>query len=167
MRIIHAFFLVSTLLFVTGIGFVIAGARASRTASSATSATGPSAPSGAPVASVRQIMSVIVNPAARTVFGSVGTIVTAAGVEEKAPASDADWDDVAANAAALVEAGNLMLMNGRAIDQDGWARYCRALIDGSQTVLEATSKRNAEGVFAASEAIYDSCNGCHQTYQRQ
>lgn len=172
MRIIHAFFLVSTLLFVTGVGFVIAGARATRngpTSSSSTSAS-PNAGTPAPVvpvATVRQLMSVIVNPAARMVFGSVGTIVTAAGVEERAPSSDADWDDVAANAAALVEAGNLMLMSGRAVDQDGWARYCRALIDGSKSVLEATGKRNAEGVFSASEAIYDSCNGCHQTYQRQ
>ena len=172
MRIIHAFFLVSTLLFVTGVGFVIAGARATRNGASSSSTSSSPANAGAaapvaPVASVRQIMSVIVDPAARMVFASVGTIVTAAGVDERAPKSDADWDAVAANAAALVEAGNLMLMSGRAVDQDGWARYCRALVDSSKSVLDAADKRNAEGVFAGSEAIYDSCNGCHQTYQRQ
>jgi len=165
MRIIHGLFIVSTLLFVTGIGFVIAGARASREAPAA--AASPAGPELAPVASVRQIMRGIVVPAARMVFASVGSIVTAQGIEERAPKTDEEWDEVATNAASLVESGNLMLMSGRAIDREGWEKECRALIDASKLVLDAASARNSQGVFDASGAIYDSCNGCHQTYMRQ
>jgi hypothetical protein len=167
MRIVHAFLVVSMLLFVTGIGFVIAGARARRDAGTSTAPTGPALPALAPVASVKQIMNAIVVPSARTVFGSVGTIVTAAGVEERAPKSDAEWDEVADAAAALVESGNLMLMPGRAVDQDAWARYSHDLVESSKRALDAASRRDAQEIFSASETIYDSCNGCHQTYQRQ
>lgn len=164
MRVIHGLFIVSTLLFVTGIGFVIAGARAGREAPTAAATAGPELE---PVASVRQLMRGIVVPAARTVFASVGSIVTAQGIEERAPKTDEEWEDVATNAASLVESGNLMLMNGRAIDREGWEKQCRALIDASKLVLNAASARNSQGVFDASGAIYDSCNGCHQTYMRQ
>lgn len=166
MRVIHGLFIVSTLLFVTGIGFVIAGARTRREAPSAASAA-PAGPELVPVASVRQLMRGIVVPAARMVFASVGSIVTAQGIEEIAPKTDEEWEDVATNAASLVETGNLMLMNGRAIDREGWEKQCRALIDASKLVLNAASARNSQGVFDASAAIYDSCNGCHQTYMRQ
>lgn len=164
MRVIHAFFIVSTLLFVTGIGFVIAGARAGREAPAAAVQSGPTL---VPVASVRQIMRGIVAPASRDVFASVGSIVTAAGIEERAPKTDEEWEAVATNAASLVESGNLMLMNGRAIDREGWAKYSQGLIDASKLVLDATNARNPQAVFDGSAAIYDSCNGCHQTYMRQ
>ncbi len=166
MRVTHGLFIVSTLLFVTGIGFVIAGARTSREAPAAAAAA-PGGPELLPVASVRQLMRGIVVPASRMVFASVGSIVTAQGIEEKAPQTDEEWDEVATNAAALVESGNLMLMRGRAIDREGWEKYCRALIDASKLVLDAASARNSQGVFDSSGAIYDSCNGCHQTYMRQ
>lgn len=166
MRVIHGFFIVSTLLFVTGIGFVIAGARASRE-TPLPGAAAPAGPELVPVASIRQLMRGIVVPAARQVFASVGSIVTAQGIEEKAPKTDEEWDEVATNAAALIESGNLMLMHGRAIDREGWEKYCRTLIDASKVVLDAASARNPQGVFDASGAIYDSCNGCHQTYMRQ
>jgi len=165
MRVIHAFFIVSVLLFVTGIGFVIAGARAGREAPAAGAAQ--AGPTLAPVASVRQLMRGIVVPAARDIFASVGSIVTAAGIEEKAPKTDEEWEQVATNAAALVESGNLMLIPGRAIDREGWAKYSQDMIDSSKLVLDAATARNPQGVFDASAAIYDSCNGCHQTYMRQ
>jgi hypothetical protein len=146
MRVIHAFFIVSTLLFVTGIGFVIAGARASREApSAATSAS--SGPALTPVASVKQIMRGIVVPAARLVFASVGSTLTI-------------------EAASLIESANLMLMNGRAIDRDRWAKYCQDMIKSSQLVLDAVAARNPQGVFDASGTIYEACNDCHQTYMR-
>ena len=79
MRVRLTLFMVSALLFVSGIGLVVAGARVLRrpAASEAAALT--------PVGSVRQIMRGIVDPAATTVFGAVSTTVTAAGVEEKAP----------------------------------------------------------------------------------
>ena len=107
MRIIHWLFVVSVALFVSGIGFVIAGARAARAAPAV------EAPITTPVASVKQIMKAIVGPAATTVFGAVGTTVSFAGTEEKAPHNDQEWEEVGNSAAALIESGNLLLMGSR------------------------------------------------------
>jgi hypothetical protein len=164
MRLVHGFFVVSVLLFVTGIGFVIAGARASRQGQAA--ATPPATTTLIPVASVRQIMTSIVAPAARTVFSSVGTIITAERVDERRPETDAEWQEVADAAAALVESGNLMLMGSRAVDQGEWAKYARELIDTSLVTLKAARAKDTQGVFDSCEAVYNSCNGCHGNYMR-
>ena len=96
MRTIHWLFVVSLALFVSGVGFVIAGARTARRA--------PAAATPAivvtPVASVKQIMKGIVGPAANTVFNSVSTTVTKAGVEEVAPHTDQEWEALGNTAAA-------------------------------------------------------------------
>ena len=67
MRVVNWLFVVSVALFVSGIGFVIAGARSARQAPAAETST----ISLTPVASVKQIMKGIVGPAATAVFDSV------------------------------------------------------------------------------------------------
>jgi hypothetical protein len=153
-------FTVSALLFIGGVGFVVAGARALRH---------PPPPPGetlAPVGSVTQIMRGIVDPAATTVFNAVSTTVTAAGVEEKAPASQKEWDAVADAAAALAESGNLLLVGNRAVDRNDWTALSRRMIEAGQTALRAAEARDAAGVFASGEAIYETCDNCHSKYRR-
>ena len=159
MRIRLTLFTVSALLFVGGIGFVVAGARALRrpAASEAAALT--------PVGSVRQIMRGIVDPAATTVFGAVSTTVTAAGVEEKAPATAAEWDAVADSAAALAEAGNL-LVGSRVVDQGEWTTISRRMVDAGRKALVAAEAKNAADVFASGEVIYETCDTCHSKYRR-
>ena len=77
MRINHWLFLISVALFISGIGFIVAGAREAQRAAPAE----PQAPQIKPFASVKQIMDAIVAPSATVVFDSVGTIVSAAGIE--------------------------------------------------------------------------------------
>ena len=103
MRVAHWMLVVSVALFVSGIAFVIAGARATRLA------TPVSAPVAIPVASVAQIMNGITGPAATVVYDAVGYVVTAEGMEETVPQNDEEWAVIANNAAALVESGNLLL----------------------------------------------------------
>jgi hypothetical protein len=149
-------------LFVSGIGFVIAAAQAARRAPSPEK----TAIAVTPIASVRQIMKGIVAPAAATVFGSVGTTITAKGTEEKVPHTDAEWDEVATSAAALIESGNLMLMGSRVVDKGDWVKLSRSLIESSTIALRAAQSRRADQLFGSGEAIYESCNTCHQKYQR-
>jgi hypothetical protein len=160
MRLIHWLFVVSVLLFLSGIGFIIASARAVRAAPVA------QAPLTMPVASVKQIMKAIVGPAAGKVFGAVGTTVTRAGTEEKAPRNDQEWEDVGNSAAALVESGNLMLMGSRVVDKGEWVKMSQALIDASKVSLEATRTKNAQLLLDSGEALYLSCDNCHRKYQR-
>lgn len=160
MRSREALFLVSALLFVAGVGMVVLAARAARTPQAV--AEQPLEP----VATVRHIMRGIVDPAANTVFGAVSTTVTAAGVEEKAPRTPEEWEAVANGAAALAEAGNLLLIGTRRVDDGEWAKWARRLSTSGTIALKAAERRDAAGVFDAGEAIYESCDSCHRTYER-
>src|SRR5690349_7641354 len=101
MRIVNWLFLISAALFVCGIGLVVVGAREARRAPAAAAAA---APSVVAVASVKQIMAGIVQPAAEAVFNSVSTTVTREGVQEVAPKNDEEWTQVGNYAISLSEA---------------------------------------------------------------
>jgi hypothetical protein len=161
MRMVHWLFVVSVALFVSGIGFIVAGARTAQRAVPV-----EAAPATTPVATVQQIMRGIVAPAATVVFDSVGTIVSAAGIEERAPKTDEEWAEVGSSAAALVESGNLLVMGDRAVDRDDWLKMSRALADAGLAALKAAEAKNADGILSAGEVINESCDNCHQKYQR-
>ena len=160
MKIRHWFFLIGVLLYVTGIGFAIAGARAARLAPAV------EAPPTSPVASVRQIMKGIVAPAATVVFNSVSTTVSFRGTEEKFPRTDAEWEEVGNSAAALIESGNLLLLGSRAVDKGEWVKMSQAMIDAAKVALKAVEAKSADDILASGDAINVSCDNCHRRYQR-
>jgi hypothetical protein len=163
MKTVHWLYLVSVALFVSGIGLVIAGARESRRASASVDSV---ASAVIPVATVKQIMKGIVGPAATAIFGAVGSTITAAGTEERAPKTDEEWEALGNSAAALIESGNLLLIGTRAVDNGDWVTMSRAMIASGQTVLKAAQAKNAGRVFEAGEAVTTSCDSCHHKYQR-
>jgi hypothetical protein len=164
MRTFHWFFLTAVALFIAGLAFIIVGARMARRAPSAAAAS--QVVTAAPVASVRQIMKGIVDPAAKAVFASVNTIETKEGTQEIAPRTDAEWEAVGSSAAALIESANMILANGRAVDQGDWVTFAKVMIEGSRSALQATQAKNAKDLFDAGGAIYEACNKCHSKYQR-
>jgi hypothetical protein len=164
MRQVHWLFLIGAVLFISGIGFVIAGARTAQSSRDVRSAA--AAPVTSPVASVKQIMQGIVGPAAAVVYGAVGTVETLSGVEETAPKNDQEWESVANSAAALVESGNLLLLGSRVVDTGDWVKMSRAQIDAAIVALKAAEAKDAAGIFASGEAINVSCDNCHEKYQR-
>jgi hypothetical protein len=162
MRTVHWLFLVSVALFISGIGFVVAGARAGRAAAPA-----EAPPPTVPVATVRQIMNGITNPAAMAVYNTVTIVVNADGIKENAPQTDQEWEAVANQAAALVESGNLLLLDGRALDSGDWVKMTRAFMDESQKALKAAEAKNKDAIFESGEHINRTCDTCHAKYQRQ
>ena len=97
MRTVHWLFVMSVALFISGIGFIIAGARTMRAAAPV------DAPLTTPVASIKQIMNGIVMPGATVIYNAVGTTASAAGVVETAPRNDKEWATVGDSAAALAD----------------------------------------------------------------
>lgn len=161
MRIVHWLFVLSVALFLCGIGFVVAGARAARAAPMI-----EAGPVLAPVATVKQIMKGIVGPAANVIFDSVSTTVSFKGIEEVAPRTDEEWERVGNNAAALIESGNLLLMGNRAVDKGDWVKMSQAMIDAGKMALKAAHVKKADDVLAAGEVVNQSCDSCHRKYQR-
>ena len=112
MRVIHWLFVVSAALFISGIGFVIAGARTRKRRHPRRRA-----PAITPVATVKQIMDGIVAPSATAVFDSVGTIVDATGIHEKRRAPTPSGQPSAPAPRRSSKSANLLVMGDRAVDR--------------------------------------------------
>jgi len=154
MRTTYGLLIVSLLLFVFGIWFVLAGVRAAN------------APLAAPpVATVLELMDGVVSPASGVVYDSVATIVDKDGVHETRPKNDREWANVAGNAAALIEASELLKMEGRARDQADWVTISTAMGTAAAEIRAAAQKQDAEGILGGGERLNNSCDNCHRKYQ--
>ena len=162
MRTVQWLFIVSAALFVSGIGFVIAGARTARAATPVAEA-----PVTTPVASIKQIMNGIVMPDAYVIYNAVATKVSAKGVEEIAPKNDEEWAVIGNAAAASVESGNLLLMGDRALDKGDWVKMTREYMDAATRALKAADAKDKDGIVAAGGDLNTTCDNCHARYQRQ
>src|SRR5436190_12605612 len=165
MRTIYWLFAVSAALFISGIGFIIAGERTARAATPAAAAA--TAPETQPVATVKQIMIGITNPAAYVVYEAVGTKSTATGIEEIAPKTDEEWQKVGSAGAAVVESGNLMLMGGRAIDKGDWLKMTRDMMEQGKKAMAAAAAKNKDKIVEAGGDLNTTCDNCHARYSRQ
>jgi hypothetical protein len=163
MRTIYWLFVISVALFISGIGFVIAGERTARAATPA--AAGPAVDT-APVATIKQIMIGITNPAAFAVYEAVGTKSSAAGVEEIAPQNDEEWAKVGSAGAAVVESGNLMLMGDRAIDKGDWVKMTRDMMEQGKAAMKAAEAKDKDKIVEAGGELNTTCDNCHARYQR-
>lgn len=162
MRSIQWLFAVSAALFVCAIAFIVAAERTTRQAPPPAAST----PALTPVASIQQIMNAIVLPNATVVYDAVGSVTTTAGTVETAPKTDEEWAKVAASAAAVAEAGNLMLVGDRALDEGEWMRLTRAFIDAANLTLAAATRKDTNGIFMTGGDLNETCDRCHARYRR-
>jgi hypothetical protein len=164
MRTVYWLFAISVALFISGIGFVIAGERTARAATPAAAAAAPI--DTAPVATIKQIMIGITNPAAFVIYEAVGTKSSAAGVEEIAPQNDEEWAKVGSAGAAVVESGNLMLIGNRAIDKGDWVKMTRDMMEQGKAAMKAAEAKDKEKIVEAGGELNTTCDNCHARYQR-
>jgi hypothetical protein len=116
------------------------------------------------VADVKQVMNWILDPSSDVIWGAVGTIVTQEGQQELAPETDEQWTAIRDSAAIVAEAGNLLLMPGRARDQGDWAKHSRALTKAAQEAIAAAEAKDTASLFTAGGDIYLVCTACHEQY---
>jgi hypothetical protein len=164
MRTVYWLFAISVALFISGIGFVIAGERTARAATPAAAVAAPV--DTAPVATIKQIMIGITNPAAFVIYEAVGTKSSAAGVEEIAPQNDEEWAKVGSAGAAVVESGNLMLIGNRAIDKGDWVKMTRDMMEQGKAAMKAAEAKDKEKIVEAGGELNTTCDNCHARYQR-
>jgi hypothetical protein len=106
------------------------------------------------LATTRQVMLGITVPTSNVVFG----------VGEKAPATDAEWEQLQASAMSLAESANLLKVDGRRVEAQEWLKYVDDLIAASRAAAQATQERNADKVLEAGDQIYAACDACHKKY---
>ena len=80
------------------------------------------------------------------------------------PSNDVEWGRLRRSALMLAESGNLLMMPGRAIQQEEWMQAAKRLVDVSTTAWEATQAQDLEAILDLSPELEASCRGCHQAY---
>lgn len=106
------------------------------------------------IASTQQVMLGITIPAADIVWGVAST----------APTDEAAWTKVRANAVVIAESAVLLLQPPRKADDGEWAKFAKAMYDAAVVASNAAAEKNVDKVSDAGNALYESCDGCHQKY---
>jgi isoleucyl-tRNA synthetase len=119
------------------------------------------------VANVQELMESLVAHMAEDIWNSVKTEIDKDGVHEYKPKNKMEWDEVRYSAMGLAETANLLMMDGRAVDQGNWAKHSKGLMDTSLAVAKAAKEENADGVLEAGGNVYEHCKGCHDEYLQQ
>jgi cytochrome c553 len=121
------------------------------------------APPVAPL-SVKETMRHVVNPAAELFWKNSGSVSTEAGVEERAPSSDAVWAEMV-NAAAIVQAaGELLETPGHGPDDPVWRGFARQLATAGAASIVAARAKDGDKAFETGGEMYNACFNCHGRY---
>jgi len=139
-------------------------------------------------ASIRELMDSEIDPAADFIWGSVASISTVAGLEERQPRTDEEWLEVRRHAITLIEAPNLLVMKGRRVsakyeaasgagelDTDqvqqkidsnraAFVALAQRLQDTGLQTLAAIDAKDPVALFELGGTIDEACESCHVTF---
>ena len=59
------------------------------------------------------------------------------------------------------------MLDGRAVDKGDWVQMSKEMIDGATLALKAADAKDKEGILSAGSTINETCDKCHDRYQRQ
>jgi hypothetical protein len=125
----------------------------------------PAAPKPPVLLSVKDVMRHIVNPAAETYWAHSGEVDDEKGANDRVPTAQAEWNINIDTAATIAEAGNLLMMDGRARDPNGpWMKYAQALNAAGIAGMAAATAHDHDKTNDAGSAMYDACFQCHGRY---
>jgi hypothetical protein len=113
------------------------------------------APSYEPVGNVSQLMIAIIYPTSDALFY----------IERSPPKTEVEWNGIRNQALMLAESGNLLMMPGRARDQENWAKDSKLMIDAARDAYKAALAKDMNGVLAQSDRLIASCVACHKQYR--
>jgi hypothetical protein len=138
-------------------------------------------------ATIKELMDSTVDPAADGLWDSVAVVSTKKEVEERQPRTDEEWKAVRRHAITLIEAMNLVVMEGRlaappgtkpnegelapeqidqriAASRPAFVQLAHVTRAAAVKALEAIDKRDAAALLQIGGDIDEACEVCHVTY---
>ena len=109
-----------------------------------------------PVGTMSELMVSMIYPAANDLLLFV---------HRGAPKDDKEWAAVQRSAILLAESGNVLMMRGRARDQDEWITDARILVDVGAAAYKAARAKDGNALVALDEPLNASCITCHKRYR--
>jgi hypothetical protein len=113
---------------------------------------------------VHDLMEDVVEPNADVVWHASGAIVDFKGTHDLSPTTDAGWATVHNSAAVVAEAGNLLLIPGRARPGKTWTIKAEKLTELGLEAMRATDARDKDAMLRIGGELDDTCDGCHEVY---
>ncbi len=113
---------------------------------------------------MKQVMNLVLEPAADVVWDSAGYIVTIEGETNLAPTDEEGWLRVQAAGGTLVEAGNALMLPGRHDGQADWLEFSAAISATGMQIIAAGEAQDQDAVFQTGATLYSVCVACHQVY---
>jgi cytochrome c553 len=86
-------------------------------------------------------------------------------IERNPPSNDREWAAIERSALTLAEAGNLLMMPGRARDQENWIKDSKLLVDAGAAAFRAARAKDMAAIVALNEQLVTSCTTCHMQYR--
>jgi len=86
-------------------------------------------------------------------------------IETRTPEDSDGWAELQLQTLALAETANLLMMPGRARDQEQWMQDAKLLLDAGEAAYRAAKDRDVPGLVALNDQLYESCVTCHMHYR--
>ena len=86
-------------------------------------------------------------------------------IATRTPKSEAEWGELQGKALALAESANLLMMPGRARDQDRWMADAKLMLEAGRAAYRAARAKDVAALEAVNDQLYTSCTSCHQHYR--
>jgi hypothetical protein len=109
---------------------------------------------------IKDFMRHVVNPAAEGYWALSGAVDD----QNRAPTDEAHWTAQYDHAAAIQEAGNQLLAEGRRLGDPVWIVNANKLVKGGQDAIKAAIAKDPDAGFDAGSTMYDACYDCHEKY---
>ena len=110
------------------------------------------------------LMNLVVEPVADTLWETAGWVLSDAGYEELYPTTDEGWAFAYNQSAMIVEIGNILALPERAENRETWLTYSQAISTVGLAAMKATAEQDKEAYFQAGAQLYSVCTACHQAY---
>lgn len=108
-----------------------------------------------PASTMSELMVKIIYPASDAIFY----------ITTREPKTEVEWVEVQAKALAVAESANLLMMPGRARDQDRWMQDAKLMLDAGRAAFRAAKAKDVAALDALNDQLYTSCTSCHQHYR--
>jgi hypothetical protein len=108
-----------------------------------------------PAGTMSELMIKIIYPASDAIFY----------ITTREPKTAVEWEEVQAKALAVAESANLLMMPGRARDQDRWMQDAKLMLDAGRAAFRAAKAKDVTALDALNDQLYTSCTSCHQHYR--
>jgi hypothetical protein len=123
------------------------------------SPSAPAAPQTGPTyqaaGTMSDLMVKIIYPASDAVFY----------ITTRQPKTEGEWGELQGKTLALAESANLLMMPGRARDQDRWMQDSKLMLDAGRAAYRAARNKDLAALDALNDQLLESCTSCHQHYR--